>query len=303
MRFVPGEISAYRVDATVRGKGFEAGGFSGIESRFVSDFSLFTKEILPDKSAEMRVSFDNAQLAGSFMDVPFEMGYSPERAYFFYGNTSMDTANGTLPSGNQQFAFFSTPISVQVAPNGTVQKIDGPEGMASLLSAVPRLSFVEYPGETMQPGKQWESNFALPVPGFGAPVQARIVNTFYGYQVMSGRQCGVVQQTYTTEGKMPGADATNTEGGITLALPSFDLNGQGLVYFDITDGRLVHTALNLQLTMGLSQSLGGLSNLLSTLTQDINELSGDGAESQQNLLDLMLTIEGAITLVEPAAPR
>ncbi|MBX7256760.1 MAG: hypothetical protein K1Y02_10390 [Candidatus Hydrogenedentes bacterium] len=306
MRFVQGDISNYRVDAAIRGKGFDAGEFSGVETQFVSDFSVLTKEVAADKSADMRISFDSAQLTGSFMDVPFEMGYTPERSYMFYGNTSYDTAKTPAQPGNSQFAYFSTPIAVRVASNGSVQKIEGPEGMASMLSAVPSLSFVEYPADTIEQGKAWESRFALPIPGFGGAVQARVTNTFLGYQELEGHTCGVIQQTYATDDTVGDAPLVNTEEGVSIGMPTFDLNGQGLVYFDVNNGKLVHSTLNLQLTMGLSKMLGGLADVLSTITQDYANQGEAESEQPANLLDLMLTIEGAITLIDPsasAAPR
>lgn len=301
MQFTQGDIANYRIDAAVRGKGFEAGDLGGVETRFLSDFSVFTKEVATDKSADLRISFDNAQLTGSFMDVPFEMGYTPERAYMFYGNTSVDTANAPSQTGNGQFDFFRNPISVRVAPNGAVQSVDGPEGMASLLTTVPTLSFVEYPEDAIQSGKSWESRFVLPIPGFGGSVNARVTNTFWGYQQMGAHTCGVIQQVYATDTADSSA-LLNSEGDLGIAMPSFDLNGQGLVYFDVANGKLVHSTLNLQLVMRLSKALGGLGDLLTALTQDLADPSDSASEPPSNLLDLLLTIEGAISLVDPAAP-
>jgi hypothetical protein len=309
-RFTPDEVTYYRLDTTISGQGADGGLASDVYLDFDSDFSLYTKSVDVRGVADLRLLFENAALSGNFLGSPFEMGYTPERTFVYDGHQTYDSTQGADLSSVPQIKFFEDPITMRIAPNGQVLEVGGQSGMAGMLKAIPALSRVEFPDEGIPESGQWESQIQMPIPGFGQAVNTRIVNRLIGYEYVGNRYCAVIVQQFGAA--QSGGTLDSPEGvfgeAMQFSMPLFDLTGTNTVYFDITNGQLVHTVLNLDLLMNIGSVLGESAGILSQLGQGLLGGSTEGLEdllgptpAQPNLLDLSVKITGAISQFDPAA--
>ncbi len=308
-QFTPEEVKHYRLDTTISGKGADTGEISDVYLDFDSDFSLYTKDVDDRGVADLRLVFDDAQLNGNFLGSPFEMGYTPERTFMYDGKQTLDTDQGAKLNEVPQIKFFDQPITMRVAPNGQVLDVGGQTGMAGMLKAIPALSRVEFPEEGIPDSGKWESRIQMPVPGFGQAVDTRIVNTLVGYEYVGDRYCAVIQQDFGANQSDGTLDSPEGAMGpaTQFSLPLFDLTGTNTVYFDVANGELVHTVIDLDLLMNIGSVLGDATKMLGQLgqgllgggsTEGLDDLLGPNP-SQPDLLDLSVKIQGAITEFDP----
>ena len=308
--FTPEEVTYYRLDTTISGQGADGGLASDVYLDFDGDFSLYTKSVDDRGIADLRLLFDNAALTGNFLGSPFEMGYTPDRTFVYDGQQTLDSSQGANLSGIPQLEFFKQPITMKIAPNGQVLDVGGQTGMAGMLKAIPTLSRVEFPEGGVPESGQWESHIQMPVPGFGQAVNTQIVNRLIGYEYVGNRYCAVILQQFGAAQSGGTLDSPESSMGSAMqfSMPLFDLTGTNTVYFDVTNGQLVHTVLDLDLLMNIGSVLGDSAGILSQLGQGLLGGSGEGLEdllgpapSQANLLDLSVKISGAISQFDPAA--
>ena len=314
--FTPEELLLYRIDTSIAGQGQDAGMASDVLLNFLGDFSLYTKSVDASGTADLRLLFEDVSMQGNFMDSPFEMGYNQNRAYFYDGRTTMDTQ--TDPSVQQipQLAFFKEPISMRVASDGEIISLTGYQGLSGMLTSIPALTRIEFPDKELEQGAQWESRIQMPIPGLGAGVDTVIKNTLAGYDYVGSRYCAVVLQEFggKQEGGVLDSPAGPMGDAMQFSMPLFDLRGQNTIYFDVNAGKMVHTVIDLDLVLNIGSALGGVAGVFQELSKALQEgglsespVSGDQGAAQQNLLDLAVGINGAITLIEPGqeilAPR
>ncbi len=313
-KFARDDTLKYRVASKISGKGVEALTDSGVLMDFESTMSLQTRDVDQAGNALLRMTFDKSSLQGNFMDEPFSMEVTPNDARVSRGDkTPVDTQQGVgSTQGIPQLEFLQEPVDMVVAPNGQVLKLSNSQNIGAMLAAVPNFSTLEFPrGEVVQ-GQQWESHIALPVPGFGTPAAARIVNTFVGYEQIKGRLCGVIEQQFISEQTGGAVNVPESALGEALGvkMPVFELSGENRIHFDTTDGQLVLADMDLNLRMDFAQMLGNLSGLLGGLLTNPDALLGGsaagvedllGADSGiggESLLSLNLNILGSMELME-----
>ncbi|MCC6490852.1 MAG: hypothetical protein IT364_25420 [Candidatus Hydrogenedentes bacterium] len=314
--FTPEELLLYRIDTAIAGQGQDAGIASDVYLNFVGDYSLFTKNVDASGTADLRLLFEDVSLQGNFMESPFEMGFNQNRAYFYDGRTTMDTQ--TDPSVQQipQLAFFKEPISMRVAPTGEVLSLSGSQGISGMLTSIPAFTRLEFPDKELEQGAQWESRIQMPIPGFGSGVDTVIRNTLAGYQYVGAHYCAVIVQDFggSQSGGVLDSPASPMGEAMQFSMPLFDLRGRNTIYFDVATSKMVHTVIDLDLILNIGSALGNVAGVfqeLSKALQDggLSETPAPGGQdaAQQNLLDLALGIDGAITLIEPGqevlAPR
>ncbi len=316
-RFTPGERLSYRLNTQISGGGIEMMTASSVGLTFDSLMTLATKSVDAAGNADLCLTFDEAYLRGDFMGSPYEMRLDQQGAYVAQGNTpQIDTFHGLgSMAGVPQLEFFQHPITMKVAPNVQVLSVSGSQDLSSMLTAMPSFSSLEFPSEYMADGRQWESHILLPVPGFGAPAKARIRNTFVGYEYVGEKYCGVIEQEFLSEQKDGALEAPESALGeaTRFSMPLFTLQGKNYVYFDVNNGQLVHSTMDLGLNINIGQMLGDMSGLLGGLTTDISKLLGGTASGLEDLLgdisgqggwdDLLkldLIIKGDMALLPPA---
>jgi hypothetical protein len=97
-----------------------------------------------------------------------------------------------------------------------------------------------------------------------------------------------------------------------LSIPMFDVTGRNTIYFDVVTGKLVHAVLDLEFHLRIREALGDYGKIIESLGRQVFEGRFKGLEdvmpapekSKQDLLDLSVSIDGAITqLGAPAAPQ
>lgn len=308
-RFTPEEVTYYRLDTTIAGQGADGGLASDVYLDFDGDFSLYTKSVDDRGVGDLRLLFENASLAGEFLGTPFEMGYSPDRTFIYDGSQTLDTDAGANLENIPQLEFFQDPITMRIAPNGQVLDVGGQTGMGGMLEALPALTRVEFPDEGVPESGTWESRIRMPVPGFGQAVDTRIVNTLIGYEYIGDRYCAVIHQSFGAAQADGTLDSTESAMGPStqFTMPLFDLNGTNTVYFDMANGQVVHSVLDLALLMNIGSVLGDAAGVLEQLGQGILGGNAEGVEDllgptpeQSNLLDLSVSIKGAISQFDPA---
>ncbi|MBM3288983.1 MAG: hypothetical protein FJY92_02405 [Candidatus Hydrogenedentes bacterium] len=295
--FDEGQLLAYRLDTEIEGGGTDTGDYSEVYMQFGSDVTLFTRKVAEDGTADLRFVFENAAVAGTFFDSPFEW--------------SFDQAAQDAPASTPQTAFLSTPIEMRVAPDGTVLDITGPTSLKDMLGSIAAVPHLQFPNAELEDGLEWDSKLKLPVPGIGDAIDTTVHNMLVGRQRLGDYDCGVVVQTLGARGNDTQASAPGAPGEqpMLFSVPLFDLQGENTIYFDLHTGRLVHAAIDLEFALRIKEQLGSAGNFLQ---QIVPGMAGEhGApdlermldlEGKPDLMDLSLTIKGAMSLVNEGAP-
>ncbi|MBN2307642.1 MAG: hypothetical protein JXR94_01650 [Candidatus Hydrogenedentes bacterium] len=311
-RFTPGEHLSYQLGARVVGTGAEMQTTSGISLNIAGVLGLATESVGPAGDATMRLTFDSMDMSGTFMGTPVRLTQNRDDTYLVQGDkTDINTALGLGSiQGIPQLEFFRQPIQMEVAQNGQVRRLWGSDDIASMLAVVPAVSTLEFPSEQMAQGQQWESQIALPVPGFGTAADARLLNTLLGYQYVGDRLCAVIQQDFLAEQQNGTLDSPESALGeaMQFSMPLFELTGRNMIYFDVNAGQLVHTDMDLYLALKIGDVLGQSLQMLTTLTEQL--LSGDdsgldallsGQAPEGDSLDLGVAIQGSLALLAPSS--
>ena len=213
-------------------------------------------------------------------------------------------------------SFLNTPVRMSVSPNGVVHEIPDAARPNPLVEELPMLTSIEFPSPDMQPGTQWESHFNMSVPGSGAPMKVRLLNTFTGYKTIGKRLCAVIDQQVSSEPtpSQPGSPGEALGMMIGIQPPRIDLSGDNTIYFDTDNGQLVHSEMDLGMHVDMSESLGAAGKALGSaglgLKDMLGDLSGDEAkpapgqeQKPQDALSLNMKINAGVSLVDPVAPE
>ena len=297
--FDEGQLLAYRLDTEIEGGGADSGEFSEVYMEFGSDVTLFTRQVAADGTADLRYVFENASVAGTFFDSPFEWSF----------DRSAPDSDGQ-PS-TPQTAFLTTPIEMRVAPDGTVLDISSPGSLKDLLGSIATVPHLQFPNVELAEGAEWETKLKLPVPGIGDAIDTTVHNRMVGRQRMGNYDCGVVVQRIGARGEDTQASAEGAEGGppMQFSVPLFDLQGENTIYFDLATGRLVHAALDLDFALRIKEQLGGAGAFLQQIVPGMSGEQGVpdleqllNPEGKPDLMDLSLKITGAMSLVNEGVP-
>lgn len=313
-KFTPGERLHYTLTADVQGHGLELLAPEPVALKMDSAFNLVTESVDTAGNGVLELAFEHTEMKGDFMGAPFEMMQGPAGERVDTGGPDTGLQRDMLWR-IPQLQFFKTPMRMKVAPNGMVTDLAGRQGAEAAVSPLPMLTDIEFPSAQLDPGAQWDSHIDMSVPGFGAPVRVRIVNTFTGYKTIGRRVCAVIEQDLTSEetnGTLT-TPAGPLGGLIGFTMPEFKLGGKNMVYFDTENGQLVHSEMDLDLGLDIGQALGettrnqleqlgtNLGDLLSDLPEFEHLGSGAGGKPK-NLLELNVDINAAVSLTDPIAP-
>jgi hypothetical protein len=313
-RFTPGEKLNYNLSANIGGQGQESDiqGVSPINMAMNSVMSLTTDSVDEEGTAALTMKFEQSSLQGDWMGSPFSMSTGNGETFMRNnGRTLIDSKNGTGSNkGVPQLEFLNTPINMKVAKNGEVEDVSGYKGIGSILSQLPMAANLEFPQSELNPQTQWESTLKLPIPGFAQPADARILNTFTGYQTVDGRKCGVIDQkilSFQTNGQLDSPESVFGEA-MGFSMPNFVLDGGTTVYFDVDNGQLVRSDMDLDVTLEIGKALGEhgevvqdfLRDLIATSTEDLPEFDDirEKAKSGANLLDFQTHVQATMQLAE-----
>ena len=249
-KFKPGEELGYQLRAQVAGTGIETGQSSGITLDVDSKMKLVTESVDPLGNGTLRLTFDTFKATGNFMGEPIEIAQADgQTTWKMNGKTQVDTENGKGTQGIAPLEFLRQPVRMVVAPNGDVVNVMGGFGLEKMLPPV-------LPLESSMRGKNWNSDFSLPIPGVGVPVPARAQNVMKGYQMYQGRNCAVIEQTLSSAQDSGGGDLSQAlgalgglGGGMNLPMPKFKLTGQNTLYADADSGWLAHADINVDVAL------------------------------------------------------
>lgn len=303
-QFEDGQLLAYRLDTEIEGGGAEMGEFSEVYMKFGSDVTLYTQKVADDGTADLTFTFENASVAGTFFESPFEISLSQP--------TQGSEPNGNAMPQNAQTKFLTTPIEMRVAPDGTVIDISSPNSMKDMLGSIATIPHLKFPREELVEGMEWETELKLPVPGIGDAIDTTVHNKLVGRERMGNYDCGVVVQTIGAKAMDTKATADPdrpNEKPLLFSVPLFDLQGENTIYFDLKTGRLIHAALDLDFALRIKEQLGDAGKLLQQL---IPNMSGENSvpdldkllnpEGKPDLMDLSLKIKGGMSLVNEGTP-
>jgi hypothetical protein len=322
-KFTPGETLRYRLTANMTGRGMESIGPGAIDVNLDSALELKTQSVDRDGFGRLQLQFGDTQAKGDFMGGPFYWARGPQGTKLeMNGKTYIDSmAQQGSTAGIPQLEFYDAPIDVEVAPNGVVTAISGDSGMGGLMSAIPMFTDLEFPSEELVEGATWVSHVTMPVPGIGTAIPTTITNTFTGYRTIGNRLCAMIDQQITSEQVHGTITAPGGVFGAAMgfAMPQFKLGGMNKVYFDVENGQLVHSDLDLDLGVEIGNPLGrsggqfqGLMENLGDILRDVPEFESYGDllpksgrnrdKKSNNLLEMNVDIKSQISLVEPAMP-
>ncbi len=316
-RFTPGETLKYTFQADIQGEGMELLSPEPIKMDFDSGFTLATKSVDAQGNGNLVLNFDDTALTGDFMGSRFVMRKGASGTEMTMDGRPVADAVGLMAF--PQLNYFDEPIEMQIAPNGAVKDVQG-AAVEGLMAQLPLLTELEFPEGDLEPGYQWESRVDMPVPGFGVPVRANIVNTFTGYKKVGNRLCAVIDQQIKTEeggGNVLEAPKGFFGGLSGFSMPEFGLEGDNTVYFDVDNGQMIHSEMDMDMNMDLGKALGPqLSQTIESLGQNMGGLLGDLPEfedmfprdkpgetgKKRNMLELDLDIKSRVSLVDPIGP-
>lgn len=316
-RFTPGEELTYTFVANIQGEGLELVSPEPIDMDFDSGFTLTTRSVDAQGNGHLVLNFKDTAFTGDFMGSKFVMRKGEDGTELTMDGRPVADAVGL--AAFPQLNYFDEPIEMQIAPNGVVRDVSGAQ-VEGLMAQLPLLTDLEFPEGDLEPGYQWESMVDMPVPGFGAPVRAQIVNTFTGYKKVGNRLCAVIDQQIKSEesgGNVLEAPKGFMGGLAGFSMPEFGLNGDNTVYFDVDNGQMIHSEMDMHMNMDLGKALGPqLSQTIENLGANMGELLGDlpefedlypknGGEKpgeKKKMLELDLGIKSRVSLVNPAGP-
>ncbi len=300
--FIPGQRLDYGLDATIAGTGAESMvGPGNVAMRFWSDLYVQTEGVDVGGNGNLSIGFDRVEMNGSFMDGPVNLVHSVAGTEFSHGNDAISTAQGDSIAGIPQLQFFNKPTKVRVSPAGEVLSVSGAPGMEKMLAPEQILTSVQFPSGDLDAGAQWESDFAMPIPGFGTPVGSKTLNVLEGFELFRGRYCGVVRQTIISEQQEGTVNSPESALGeeMNFSLPEFKLSGENLIYFDVDNGQLVEADMNLRVTMRIGQQLKPMMDALNVYGKLLNDMDGTKSEDgeSESLLDMGLNIDATLVLL------
>jgi hypothetical protein len=303
-QFVPGQRTYYRLQADISGAGIESlAGSGGVAMGFGADMNVLTEQVDDEGNGYLDIRFDHVQMQGSFMDEPVNLTHSVSGTEYHYGNENVSTAAGDNVAGIPQLEFFNTPTKAVVSPSGKVLQVSGAPGMDQMLSPETLLASVQFPAGDLDAGAQWTSDFGMPVPGVGGLVSSQAVNTLEGYDLFRGRYCAIIRQTLNAQqndGQITSPQSALGEE-MNFSMPSFDLDGENRIYFDVENGTLIQADLNLNFSMTIGEELKAVAQTLDLYGKLLNEIEGgrsaDG-QPQEDLLNLGLNITGSLSIVD-----
>lgn len=303
-QFEDGQLLAYRLDTEIEGGGAEMGEFSDVYMKFGSDVTLYTQKVAEDGTADLKFTFDNASVAGTFFDSPFEITLSQP--------APGSEPNQSAAAQSAQAKFLTTPIEMRVAADGTVLDISSPNSIKDMLGSIATIPHLKFPREELAEGMEWETELKLPVPGIGDAIDTTVHNKLVGRERMGNYDCGVVVQTIgarSTDTKATADPDRANEKPMSFSVPLFDLQGENMIYFDLKTGRLIHAALDLDFALRIKEQLGDAGKLLQQL---IPNMSGENSvpdldkmlnpDGKPDLMDLSLKIKGGMSLVNEGTP-
>ena len=304
-RFQPGERLQYRMVSSIQGSGIDLLETSDIGMAMDSRLSLRTESVDPGGTGSLRVDFDETTMRGNFMGSPFELYHTPDRTVMTReGQPPLDTANGQTIEGIPQLEFLNTPIRMQVARDGRVLEVSGAPGMEKTLSPSSLIAPIEFDGQEMPLGHQWKSDFQMAVPGVNFPIPAQMLNTLQGYETVRGRNCAVIHQELLAKkqgGQMLSPESALGEN-IQFTMPTFEVRGENLVYFDVASGHIVRSDMDFTFALELGQEYKAFGEMLDFYSEILDELESGRVKppprekKEESLLKLALDIDASLEL-------
>ena len=316
-KFKSGERLEYTLSASMTGEGMEAVQTAPVKLNLGGKFDLVTESVDGAGNGVLRMAFRDTALKGDMMGTPFTLTQDVPAV----PPASGDTPGSPLQQKNENLSmpllsFLNTPVRMSVSPNGVVHELPDAARPNPLVEQLPMLTSIEFPSPDMQPGTQWESYFNMSVPGSGAPMKVRLLNTFTGYKTIGKRLCAVIDQQVSSEPapSQPGSPGEALGMMMGIKPPQIDLSGDNTIYFDTDNGQLVHSEMDLGMHVDMSESLGAAGKALGGaglgLKDMLGDLSGDKAKpapgqepKPQDALSLNMKINAGVSLVDPVAPE
>ncbi len=123
--------------------------------------------------------------------------------------------------------------------------------------------------------------------------------------MIGGRNCGVIKQemlSVQADGQLNSPSSVlGEEMGFTM--PTFEVSGVNMIYFDVDGGKLVRTEMNLFFKLEIGEELEGLKGALGAYSSILGELENPNrrpkrGEEPEPLLDMGVEIAATLALVE-----
>lgn len=304
-RFTEGEDIRYQLDATVKGKGIDLGVESAIGLSMNMTFGVETLAVDRQGFGTLELEFDRVQMTGNFMGEDVHLYQTGKKVEMSMNRfEQVDTDAGDSIEGISQLEFFSEPVKMVVSPDGMVQEVSGPSGFDTILSPADALAPSPFQSANLEIGQTWTSEFNMPVPGLAVPASATSYNTLVRYEWIGRREVGVIQQQIRSaqiDGEIVSPSSVLGES-MNLTMPTFEVSGENWIYFDINDGKLVRTDMNLFFALELGEGGDSISSMLGQYSDAISGLDNPGprtnVDEKAPLLEMGVEIAATLYLVE-----
>jgi len=294
------------LDSRVNGTGFDMGVGSEIGLTMSMRYSLETTAIDRDGNGTLVLEFEQVKMTGNFMGEPVDLFQSgTETQMSLSRHDQLDTQQGDSIKGIPQLEFFNKPITMVVGPDGHVLDIQGAPGFDAILSPSKAMTPSRFTASQLEIGDTWTSEFNLPVPGLAIPASATTQNTLVEYVTLGTRRCGVIKQemlSVQTDGQLNSPSSVLGEG-MGFSMPTFEVSGTNMIYFDVDGGKLVKTEMNLFFKLEIGDQLEGIKSALGAYSSILGELENPNrrsarGEKAEPLLDMGVRIVATLVLVE-----
>ena len=305
-RYTKGEILSYQLDARASGEGFDAGTGSGIGLTMNMGFTLETKSIDSEGNGTLQLDFNRVNMTGNFMGDPVTLYQSGDEVEMDLNKfDKLDTKKGDSISGIPHLEFFRKPITMTVAPDGHVNQVDGAPGFDMILSPSKAIAPSRFSSSHLEIGETWDSEFVLPVPGLAMPATAIARNTLIDYVTINNRRCAQIKQellSVQTDGTLnsPGSVLSKE---MNFSMPTFEISGINMIFFDVDDGKLVRTEMNLFFRLEIGEQLEEIKTTVGMYSEALNDLESSNYNRKKEepaapLVDMGVSIDATLALVE-----
>jgi len=260
----------------VEGKGHAAlEASTGLSICFGADVQLESLSIDSEGTIEMKLTFADLDLNGSFFGYPIDL----RRRNGVTTSYADDTFVAARTAANQRFIppdehSFDAPIYFTIAQNGVVKNVQHEGGFGQLFATLVRLAIVDFPASSLQIGDIWESEFNLNLPGIKAEMPVHVNSTLSGEDIYWGRPCQKIDQiVLPREAQGSGAEKVldRLTGGTA---PRWVPSGIVTTYFDLNYGKLVNSEMDLYFDLEMGDDLKAVADLLRAYIGLLDELEG-----------------------------
>jgi hypothetical protein len=275
-KFQPGEVLSYQFSGG--GKGTMQ--VSGLDTSFNTDMvtngtmpltldllgyiTMSTKQVYPDRSAELDLTFDNFVEKINMMNQKIALKISKGKVQM-----EMNGQQTFASDSNSSYPFFGKPISYKMSKSGKIEEFSGFEWMKQMMPSLANSMDFNQVLKQMQPvfpehpikiGDSWASTTKFNLSQAKKELANFVINSRYiGNEKVNGKRCAVIQYTGTFDlanWKLDFSDTTDNQGlSMGMNFKNMRQTLAGKSYHTLDAGQIAKCEFQQQFSMELSMNM------------------------------------------------